>query len=306
MSSFIFNRGQNNKKLFMAGRIASQVRSELERIVQPGKLVIEICEHTQELIHDLGGKQAFPCHVNSDEVAMNYTSPVGDDTIIEKGSIVSVTIGVHIDGYIANTAKTFCFEPIFSSLNNAAEEALKKAIQTIRDGTKKSEVSTAIERVIVEKGYKPMQNLMGTKMDRYKLNAGILPIVSSTYVRERRMIKGDVYAISIFSVLSNAEGMVVDGPPSNIYLYQKKKRLNNSTAENMLKKIQSEYKSLPFASRWVLSDFPGPEGVKAFSEILRSKCIHSFPQLIERSRAPVAQAGHTVIVNEEGCVVTTA
>ena len=56
MSSFIFNRGQNNKKLFMAGRIASQVRSELERIVQPGKLVIEICEHTQELIHDLGGK----------------------------------------------------------------------------------------------------------------------------------------------------------------------------------------------------------------------------------------------------------
>ena len=74
----------------------------------------------------------------------------------------------------------------------------------------------------------------------------------------------------------------------------------------MMKFIQGEYRTMPFASRWVLGKFPGSEGVDAFAELQRSKCVYSYPQLVEKSRAVVAQAEHTVIVTGDGCVVTTA
>ena len=82
--------------------------------------------------------------------------------------------------------------------------------------------------------------------------------------------------------------------------------MRDETAKRMLKFIQSEYRTMPFASRWVHGRFPGSEGVEAFVELQRAKCVYSYPQLVEKSRAPVAQAEHTVIVTEDGCVVTTA
>jgi methionyl aminopeptidase len=74
----------------------------------------------------------------------------------------------------------------------------------------------------------------------------------------------------------------------------------------MFKFIQNEYRTLPFASRWVLREFGGQKGEAAFKELLVSKCIMSYPQLLERTRAKVAQAEHTVIVTSDGCEVTTA
>ena len=73
----------------------------------------------------------------------------------------------------------------------------------------------------------------------------------------------------------------------------------------MQKYIQIEYRTLPFASRWILRKFPGIKGQYAFKALLNSKALMSYPQLIEKTKAMVAQAEHTVIVTEDGCEVTT-
>jgi methionyl aminopeptidase len=104
----------------------------------------------------------------------------------------------------------------------------------------------------------------------------------------------------------DADGQVVDGAPSNIYRFLKKRKVRSDAAKRMLKLIQSRYRTLPFASRWVMREVSGPGGAEAFEELLGAKCIYSYPQLVERSGAPVAQAEHTVIVESDGCTVTTA
>jgi methionine aminopeptidase len=43
----------------------------------------------------------------------------------------------------------------------------------------------------------------------------------------------------------------------------------------------------------------------AFSELLSSKSLMSYPMFIEASGKPVAQAEHTVLVSGDGCVVLT-
>jgi len=291
--------------LMKAGRIASQVREKTRDYVRVGTPIIEICDFVEENVKKLGGASAFPCNVDVNQVAAHYTSPVGDATTIPENSLVKVDIGVHVEGYMADTATTVCFDPQHAAMVEAAKAGLEAAIKNVRAGALTSDIGAAIERAIRSRGFAPIRNLTGHRMARYIVHAGqSIPNIGGT--NGHRLGAGEVYAIEPFSVPPNASGLVTDGAPSNIYLFKKKRKVKSETAKRMLKFIQAGYRSTPFASRWVLRKFKGRDGAEAFEELLRSKCIYSYPQLVEKTRAPVAQAEHTVIVTEDGCLVTTA
>jgi methionyl aminopeptidase len=287
-----------------AGVIAAEVRDTVLKEIEPGVRVLDICDRAEEMIRDLGGGTAFPTNVDVNSVAAHYVSPVDDDTLVPERSLVKLDVGVHVEGYIADTAATACFDPSLAYLVEAAEAGLEAAINTIRPGIRASDVGAAIEQAIKARGAKPISNLTGHKLARYVVHAGAsIPNVAG---RDHHMLReGDVYAIEPFAVPNDADGLVTDGPPSNIYRVLKKRSLRG-TAKRMMKHIQEEHRTLPFASRWVLRRFPGQEGVSAFNELLDSKCIMSYPQLVERTKAMVAQAEHSVILTDGGCEVTTA
>lgn len=288
-----------------AGRIASRVRKRARDHVKVGMRLIDICDRVETWIQELGGEPAFPCNIDINHVAAHYTSPLGDDGSVPEGSLTKVDIGVHVEGYIADTATTVCFEPRLNELVEAAETALDAGLGMVRAGVRVSEVGAAIERAMGVKGVAPIRNLTGHKMTRFIVHAGkVVPNISS--MNGRRLKAGEVYAIEPFTTLLDAVGEVTDGQLGHIYRFDKKRSVDSRAARRMLRFIQSEYRTLPFASRWVLRRFPGSEGKEAFSELLQSRCLHAYPQLVERGRSPVAQAEHTVIVTEDGCEITTA
>jgi methionyl aminopeptidase len=287
-----------------AGKIASAVRNKTIKEIEPGVKVVDICDIVNIRVAELGGKMAFPTNVDIDNVAAHYCSPINDQTIIPENSLVKLDIGVHVDGYIADTAVTKSFDPDSQYLIEAAEAGLDAAITTIRPGIRANEVGAAIEEAITSKGARPISNLTGHKLSRYLVHAGSsIPNIDGYDRHEIR--EGDVYAMEPFAVPKSADGLVIDGAPSNIYRLVKKRNVKGK-AKTMMKYLQSEYKSLPFASRWVHRIFKGPDGVAAFNELLKTKTIMSYSQLIEKTRAKVAQAEHSVIVTEDGCEVTTA
>lgn len=293
-----------HESLHEAGRIAAKVRDEAIKKIKPGVQVVQICDFVQDRLHELGGKPAFPTNVDIDHVAAHYCSPVNDTTIIPERSLVKLDIGVHVDGYIADTAITACFDPDLRYLVDAAKAGLEAAITTIHPGIRARDVGAAIEKAIKSHGARPISNLTGHKLTRYVVHSGSsIPNVSS--MGQNIINEGDVYAIEPFAVPLKADGLVTDGPPSNIYRFQKKRAVKGR-AKSMMKHIQKTYRTLPFASRWVLRKYPGPEGKTAFEMLLRTKCISGYPQLLERTRAKVAQAEHSVIVTGDGCEVTTA
>ena len=287
-----------------AGKIASEVRDTTLAEIKPGMKVEYICDTVNQRVEALGGKMAFPCNVDIDHVAAHYCAPLNDKTVIPERSLVKLDVGVHVDGYIADTAKTVCFDPELDYLVEAAQAGLNAAINTIRPGIKANEVGAAIEEAIKRHGARPISNLTGHKLARYVVHAGqSIPNVDG--LDKHLIYEGDVYAIEPFAVPTNADGKVMDGPPSNIYRMLKKRNVKG-TAKKMMQYIQKEHRTLPFASRWVMRKFNTPKGAAAFQELLNSKCIMSYPQLIERTRAKVAQAEHSVIVTDDGCEVTTA
>jgi len=292
------------EKLRLSGKILRETREEMKGFVREDMPIIEICEKAEALIHKKGGKPAFPCNVSVNEIAAHYTSPPNDTARIPKKSIVKVDIGVHVDGYVTDTAFTVSFNPEYKILAETAEQALKAAIDNIRPEMPTSKLGEIIEKTIKSRGFKPISNLTGHSVGRYLVHAGTsLPNVSQLSFSKIKL--GGVYAIEPFVTLPDAVGRVEDGDKATIFRFLKSKSVKNPYAKHLMKYIEENFRTLPFAERWLEGVVPNEHHRDAFRELLASKAIMSYPIFVEISRKPVAQAEHTVLVVQNGCVVLT-
>jgi len=292
------------QKYRQAGRIAAEVREEIKKSLRENMLLIDVCEKVESMIRKKGGKPAFPCNVSVNEIAAHYTSPPGDVRTIPENSIVKVDIGVHVDGYIADTATTVCFNPEYEGLVHTAELALEKAVEILRPGLLMTRFGSAIQKAIKTRGFKPISNLTGHKIGRYLIHAGkSLPNVF--HLSTARVLEGEVYGVEPFTTVANAAGRVKDGSEAHIFRLLKHKSLKNPYAKQLLGYIKENFRTLPFTERWLQDCVPQKHYKDAFSELLSSKSLMSYPVFIEASGKPVAQAEHTVLVTDDGCIVLT-
>jgi len=294
------------KKLKLSGNILRETREEIEKIVCEDMPIIKVCEITEKLIRKKGGKPAFPCNVSINETAAHYTSPPNDKRRIPKKSIVKVDIGVHVDGYVTDTATSICFNPEYKNLIETAKEALKVAIKNIQPGISTSKLGGIIEKTIKINGYKPISNLTGHQIGRYLIHTGTsVPNVSRKSFFSSKIELGRTYAIEPFVTFLNAVGRVENGKERTIFRFVKNKSLKKPFAKQLLKYIKESFRTLPFCERWLQKVVPKEHYFGAFQELLSSKALISYPTFIEVSRNPVAQAEHTVLIVEDGCFVLT-
>ena len=151
-----------------------------------------------------------------------------------------------------------------------------------------------IENTIKNRGFKPIQNLTGHSVGRYLIHAGTsIPNVAQP-VSFAKVKTGEIYAIEPFVTLPEAVGRVDDGPQITIYRLLKTKSVKSEYAKKLLKYIEANFRTLPFAERWLIGVVPKEQHKAAFKELLASKAIMGYPVFVEVSKKPVAQAEHTV------------
>jgi methionyl aminopeptidase len=291
-------------KFRISGKILRETREEMKSQVRENMAVIDLCEKVEGLIRSKGGKPAFPCNVSINEVAAHYTSPPEDTLTIPDGSTVKVDLGVQVDGYVTDTAFTISFNPEGRSMANTAELALKTALNNIHDDMTLGKIGSLIESTIKNRGFKPISNLTGHSVGRYLIHAGTsIPNVSQTSMS--RVRTGEVYAIEPFVTLPDAVGRVDDSPQSTIYRLLRAKSVKTDGAKKLLKHIETNFRTLPFAERWLIGIIPREQHKAAFKELLSSKSVMSYPVFVEVSKKPVAQAEHTVLMKDYGCEILT-
>jgi methionyl aminopeptidase len=287
-----------------ACKIAREIREEMRRTVKEGMPIIDICEKVEGMTREKGGKPAFPCNVSVNEIAAHYTSPPNDKETIPEKSIVKVDIGVHVDGYIADTATSVCFDPEYVDMVNTAEEALEKAVEILRPGLSMTRFGSTIQKAIKTRGYKPVSNLTGHLIRRYIIHAG-KSLPNAFNLSTSRIKEGEVYGVEPFVTAANAAGRVDNLPEAYIFRYQKHKSLKNPYAKKILKYIKNNFTTLPFTERWLNKFIDSSHYKSAFAELLSSKSVMSYPVFVEASRKPVAQAEYTILIVKDGCEVLT-
>jgi methionyl aminopeptidase len=292
------------EKFRLSGKILRETREEMRKFVRENMPIIEVCEEAERLIHEKGGKPAFPCNVSINEVAAHYTSPPNDERRIPEKTTVKVDIGVHVDGYVTDTAFTACFNPECKNMADAAEHALKTAIDSVHSDMPVSKIGGIIEKAIKNRGFKPISNLTGHSVGRYLIHAGTsIPNVAQMSLTKLKA--GEVYAIEPFVTLPEAVGRIEDGSETTIFRLVKAKSVKNPYAKELLKHIESNFRTLPFAERWLKGIVPKEQYREAFKELRASKALMGYPIFVEVSRKPVAQAEHTVLITGDTCEILT-
>ncbi|MGD6852436.1 MAG: type II methionyl aminopeptidase [Candidatus Bathyarchaeia archaeon] len=292
------------EKFRLSGRILCETREEMRSFVKENMPCIEVCEKAEGLIRQKGGKPAFPVNVSINEVAAHYTSPPGDISTIPEGSTVKVDIGVQVDGYVTDTAFTAAFGPEGRAMKATAELALQTVIDNIHGGMPLENIGELVERTIKNRGFKPISNLTGHSVGRYLIHAGTsIPSVSGP--NPHKIETGGVYAVEPFVTLPDAIARVDDYPQTTIYRYLKAKSLKTDSAKKLAKYIEKNFRTLPFAERWLIGVLPPEKHKVAFKELQASKTVMKYPVFIEASKKPVAQAEHTLLIKEDGCEVLT-
>ncbi len=291
-------------KFRMSGKILRETREQMRSYVRENMPVIEVCEKAEGLIREKGGQPAFPCNVSINEVTAHYTSPPGDQTTIPPHSLAKVDIGVHVDGYVTDTAFTACFNSEYRTMVDTAETALKTALENIAAEVNVGTIGGVIENAIRNRGFRPIQNLCGHSVGRYLIHAGT-SVPNVHQVSFTKFKEGDIFAIEPFVTLPEAGGAIEDYPQKTIFRLQKPKSAKSPNAKKLLKHIESNFHTLPFAERWLQGVLPKEQHVEAFKELFAAKAIMGYPVFVEVTRKTVAQAEHTVYVKEDGCEVLT-
>jgi len=276
----------------------------MRKFVREDMPILQVCEKAENLIREKGGKPAFPCNVSINEVAAHYTSPPNAENRIPENSVVKVDIGVHVDGYVTDTACTVCFNPEYRSMQVAAEHALAAAIDSVHGDMATSKIGAIIEKNIKNRGFKPISNLTGHSVGRYLIHAGT-SIPNVTQISFGKLKAGEIYAIEPFVTVPDAAGRVENSPEVTIFRLVKAKSVKNPYAKQLLKYIEANFVTLPFAERWLKDAVPEDKHREAFKELRKSKAIMGYPVFVEVSRKPVTQAEHTMLVTENGCEVLT-
>jgi methionyl aminopeptidase len=292
------------EKFRLSGKILRESREQMRNYVRENMPILQVCEKAENLIREKGGKPAFPCNVSINEIAAHYTSPPNDEQRIPEKSVVKVDMGVHVDGYVTDTACTICFAPEYRSMQTAAETALTAAIENIHGDMATSKIGVIIEKNIKNRGFKPISNLTGHSVGRYLIHAGtsIPNVMQVTFGKVR---SGEVYAIEPFVTLPDAAGRVENSSEMTIFRLVKTKSVKNPYAKQLLKHIEDNFRTLPFAERWLKNVVPENQHREALKDLLKSKAVMGYPVFIEVSRKPVTQAEHTVLITEDGCEVLT-
>ena len=289
-----------------AGKIASTVREEQRKKYYVGTTLLEICESIEDRIRQLNGRPAFPVNVSLNEVAAHYTAEPNDATVVKEGDVLKIDLGVHIDGFVADTAVTVSYSSTFDSLVRAAENALAEAVHAAKAHVKASDIGRIIESSISRAGYRPIQNLSGHSIQQYTVHAGkSIPNIKSIG-SSFALSPAEVYAIEPFATLKDGLGIVYDGKTKNIFGVSSRKPSKDKDADELLNVIWSRFRTLPFALRWLLDSREEKEARRLIETLLKRHNIHAYPILVEGHGKTVAQAEHTIIPQESEANVITA
>jgi len=262
-----------------------------------------VLETIEDMIREGGGQPAFPAQASRNEIAAHYCSAPEDETVFVEGDLVKVDLGVHVDGWIADTACTvdLSADGRWKALVDASADALAAAIATVGDGVSVGDVGAAVERTITRAGFEPVRNLTGHGLDRWKVH--VAPQVPNYAERGGgRFRAGSVVAIEPFA--STGRGFIQEAGKAEVFMLVRPPRNTKGLDKDVLKAIVG-WRGLPIARRY-FTQFDRAVVDDTLARLARQGSLVRYPPLVEEAGAMVAQTEHTLFLGPDGVEVITA
>ncbi len=166
--------GAEIAKMAQAGAILAATLDLLESKIAVGVSTAELDAHAERFIRSHGatptfkGYRGFPGSICASPNAMIVHGIPGPYRLLA-GDIISIDVGVTLDGWVADAARTFPVEQVSAEAENllaATAESLHAGIAQCRPGNRMGDVSSAIQRVAEGAGLAVVRSLVGHGVGR--------------------------------------------------------------------------------------------------------------------------------------------
>ena len=157
-----------------AGKLLAEIMREIGGQVKPGISTMEIDKLAEELILRCGGAPAFKgygggsnafpatiCASINDEIVHGIRS---EDKILKEGDIFKIDIGIEIEGFYSDMARTFPVGEISveaQKLIEITEKSFWRGIKNLKAGSMLSEYSKTAQKIAEDAGFSVVKNLVG-------------------------------------------------------------------------------------------------------------------------------------------------
>jgi methionyl aminopeptidase len=157
-----------------AGRVAADTIAHVGRHIEPGVTTEELDRIAEEFIRSLGGiptskgYRGFPKAICISPNDMIVHGIPGSYQVAD-GDLLTLDVGVTLDGYVADTAYTFAVGEVSAEaerLLEVAQAALAAGIEQAQVDNRIGDVSAAIQRVVEEAGFAVVRALVGHGVGR--------------------------------------------------------------------------------------------------------------------------------------------
>jgi methionyl aminopeptidase len=165
---------QEIETMARAGRVVAETLALLEDQIQPGITTGELDAIAEEFIRSHGGEPTFKgyrgypaatCTSPNDMVVHGIPGKVS----LHDGDILSVDVGVTLDGFVADSAWTFpvgAISPEAQRLLDVCQAALAAGIEQARVGNSIGDISEAVQTVTEAAGFGVIRSLVGHGVGR--------------------------------------------------------------------------------------------------------------------------------------------
>ncbi|HEX6700443.1 MAG TPA: type I methionyl aminopeptidase, partial [Gaiellaceae bacterium] len=162
------------EKMAAAGRVVAETIAHVGEHLEPGITTRELDQIGEEFIRSQGGVptskgyKGFPAALCISPNSMIVHGIPGSYRV-EEGDLISVDVGVTLDGFVADSAYTFPVgevSPDAERLLETGQAALAAGIEHARVGNRISDISHAVQRVTEEAGFSVVRSLVGHGVGR--------------------------------------------------------------------------------------------------------------------------------------------
>ena len=158
-----------------ANQLVGMTLGELAKYIAPGVSTLKLDHIAEEFIRDHGAIPAFLGYggfPNSICASVNENVVHGipsSSSILKEGDIISVDCGTILEGYVGDSAYTFCVgevDPVVKKLLKTTKESLYLGIQAATEGKRVGDISNAVQTYCESHNYSVVRELVGHGIGR--------------------------------------------------------------------------------------------------------------------------------------------
>jgi methionyl aminopeptidase len=165
---------QELERMAHSGRVVAETHALIGEHIRPGVTTGELDKLAEEFIRSRGGVptflgyRGFPaslCLSPNDMVVHGIPGPYR----LDEGDILSVDVGVTLDGFVADAAYTHPVGEVTDAakrLLEVGQQALAAGVVQARAGNRLSDISHAVQSVTEAAGYSVIRSLVGHGVGR--------------------------------------------------------------------------------------------------------------------------------------------